>query len=155
MKNPNRREIQSFLLTRTQGKGVFLLTLFGVDEALEIRDKNLHSRPFHFILKNTTKGHIFHKEQIYVRRSIIWEYICFTQCKVDKIELQIFPKPPIKCNIWPDQVVFFLIKTGPGKRQKKKKLFGQQQNFKRVKKHWWAQKDYIHRGKTIPRKMDR
>jgi hypothetical protein len=52
--------------------------------------------------------------------------------------------------------VFFLIKTGPGKRQKKtNKLFGQQQNFKRVKKHWWAQKDYIHRGKTIPRKMDR
>lgn len=118
MKHPNRREIQSFLLTRTQGKGVFLLTLFGVDEALEIRDKNLHSRPFHFILKNTTKGHIFHKEQIYVRRSIIWEYICFTQCKVDKIELQIFPKPPIKRNICPDQVVFFLIKTGPGKKKK-------------------------------------
>lgn len=75
MKHPNRREIQSFLLTRTQGKGVFLLTLFGVDEAPEIRDKNLHSRPFHFILKNTTKGHIFHKEQIYVGRSIIREYI--------------------------------------------------------------------------------
>jgi len=121
MKNPNRREIQSFLLTRTQGKGVFLLTLFGVDEALEIRDKNLHSRPFHFILKNTTKGHIFHKEQIYVRRSIIWEYICFTQCKVDKIELQIFPKPPIKCNIWPDQVVFFFNQDRPRKKTKKKK----------------------------------
>lgn len=135
MKHPNRREIQSFLLTHTQGKVVFLLTLFGVDKALEIRDKNLHSRPSHFILKNTTKEHIFHKEQIYVIRSIIREYICFTQCKVDKIELQIIPKPPIKSNFDQIKLCFFFFYQEAQEKEKENKLFGQQQNFKRVKKH--------------------